>query len=56
MVVDGKDHFLEEIDQELSSINTRLKKVFSETEAILKEHCRDTEEAEGGDEKEKDGV
>jgi hypothetical protein len=56
MAPDEKDHFLEEVDQELRSISTRLKKVLSKTEAVLKEHCRDTQETEGSgaDEQEKD--
>jgi hypothetical protein len=49
---DGQDQFLEEVDQELRLIKTRLKKVFSETEALLKEYSEVTEESSESDETE----
>ncbi len=53
MTTKGEDHFLKEIDQELCSISTKLKKTLSQTQTVLKEHCKDAEETEtvGGEEK-----
>jgi len=46
----NKDKFIEEVDRELRSIESRLKKVLSEADALLKEHARDTGEADENDE------
>ncbi|NVM23414.1 MAG: hypothetical protein HWN68_16725 [Desulfobacterales bacterium] len=38
-----KDPFIEEVDRELRSIDTRLKKALSKTEEILKEDSEETQ-------------
>lgn len=50
MESDKKDKFIEEVDQELRSIESRLKKVLSEANALLKAHARGTGDAEENDE------
>ncbi|MDY6951625.1 MAG: hypothetical protein SWE60_08940 [Thermodesulfobacteriota bacterium] len=47
-----KDRFIEEVDQELRSIDARLKKVLSQTDELLQEHSRDREQPEEGTEEE----
>ena len=42
----GKDVLIEEIDKELRAIDAKLRKVISETDALLKEPSNQTEEAE----------
>jgi hypothetical protein len=44
---DKGDLFLDEIDSELRSVNTRLKKAISETKALLQEHLQETQEVDG---------
>ena len=56
MGTEGKDQFLEEVDQALRSINARLKKAFSNTEVLLKEHFKEKQEIQESDDKEKRGV
>jgi len=56
MGTEGKDQFLEEVDQALRSINARLKKAFSNTEVLLKEHFKEEQETQESDDKEKRGV
>lgn len=56
MGTEGKDQFLEEVDQALRSINARLKKAFSDTEVLLKEHFKEKQEIQESDDKEKRGV
>ncbi len=56
MGTEGKDQFLEEVDQALRSINARLKKAFSNTEVLLKEHFKEKQETQESDDKEKRGV
>ncbi len=58
MTREGEDRFLKEIDQELRSISTKLKKTLSQAQTVLKEHSKDAEESEDVDEEEKrdDGV
>ncbi len=53
---DKKDPFIEEVDLELRSIDSKLKEVFSKTEALLKEHAKETVETQDPDEKETNGV
>lgn len=48
----GKDQFIEEVDQELRSIDARLKKVLSDADQLLQEHSKDTEQAEESTEEE----
>jgi hypothetical protein len=56
MGTEGKDQFLEEVDQALRSINARLKKAFSNTEVLLKEHFKEKQETQESVDKEKRGV
>jgi hypothetical protein len=56
MGTEGKDQFLEEVDQALRSINARLKKAFSDTEVLLKEHFKEKQEIQESDDREKRGV
>jgi len=51
MGTEVKDQFLEEVDQALRSINARLKKAFSRTEVLLKEHFEEKEEIQGSNDK-----
>ncbi len=44
---DKEDLFLDEIDSELRSVNTKLKKAISETKALLQEHLQETQEVDG---------
>ncbi len=53
---EGKDQLLKEVDQTLRSINARLKKAFSNTEALLKEHFKEKQETEESDDKETSGL
>jgi hypothetical protein len=39
----GKDALIEEIDKELRAIDTRLKKILSKTDALLKASANGTE-------------
>ena len=39
----GKDSFIEEIDQELRSIDTRLKETLSKTENLLKKNSNENQ-------------
>jgi hypothetical protein len=55
MKPDGEDKFIEELDRELRSIESRLKKVLSEADVLLKEHTRETTVAEEGEEVESKG-
>ncbi|MDY6988220.1 MAG: hypothetical protein SWQ30_09205 [Thermodesulfobacteriota bacterium] len=48
----GKDRFIEEVDQELRSIDARLKKVLSQADQLLQEHSKDTEAIEESPEEE----
>ena len=43
-MAEKKDVFLEEIDNELRTLNKRLRNVMSEANALLAEHFGDTEE------------
>ena len=56
MTSDGNDKFIEEVDRELRSVESRLKKVLSEADALLKEHGRDMGEAKENDEREPGSV
>jgi truncated hemoglobin YjbI len=49
MGAEGRDQFLEEVDQALRSINARLKKAFLETEVLLKEHFKERPETQEPD-------
>jgi hypothetical protein len=55
MGTEGRDQFLEEVDQALRSINARLKKAFSKTEVLLKEHFKERPEAQESDDDETTG-
>ena len=46
MGTETKDQFLKEVDQALRSINARLKKAFSRTEVLLKEHFEEKQESQ----------
>ena len=52
MGAEGRDQFLEEVDQALRSINARLKKAFSKTEVLLKEHFKERPEIQESDDEE----
>jgi truncated hemoglobin YjbI len=52
MGAEGRDQFLEEIDQALRSINARLKTAFSKTEVLLKEHFKERPETQESDDEE----
>jgi hypothetical protein len=47
-----KERFIEEVDQELRSIDARLRKVLSEADALLREHSKGTEETQDTHEEE----
>ena len=49
------DCFLDEIDSELRSVNTKLKKAISETKALLQEHLQETQEVDGAGDDEAEG-
>lgn len=51
MGTEVKDQFLEEVDQALRSINARLKKAFSKTEVLLKEHFEEKQEGQESNDK-----
>ncbi|MGD8513034.1 MAG: hypothetical protein PVG85_03710 [Deltaproteobacteria bacterium] len=51
MGTEAKDQFLEEVDQALRSINVRLKKAFSRTEVLLKEHFEEKREGQESNDK-----
>jgi hypothetical protein len=51
MGTEVKDQFLEEVDQALRSINSRLKKAFSRTEVLLKEHFEEKQETQESNDK-----
>jgi hypothetical protein len=51
MGTEAKDQFLEEVDQALRSINARLKKAFSRTEVLLKEHLDEKQEGRESNDK-----
>jgi len=56
MGTEGRDQFLDEVDQALRSINARLKKAFLKTEVLLKEHFKErTETQESDDEETREG-
>jgi hypothetical protein len=46
MEENGKDVLIEEIDKELRTIDAKLKKVISKTDALLKEASNQTEEGQ----------
>lgn len=52
MGTEGRDQFLEEVDQALRSINARLKKAFLKTEVLLKEHFKERPETQESDDEE----
>ena len=52
MGAEGRDQFLEEVDQALRSINARLKKAFSKTEVLLKEYFKERPEPQESDDEE----
>ena len=41
-----KDRFIEEVDQELRSVDARLKRVLSQTDQLLHDHAKGTEQRE----------
>jgi hypothetical protein len=49
MASDKKDKFVEELDRELHAIESRLKKVVSEANALLKEHRQTTGAEDDGE-------
>ena len=51
MGTEAKDQFLEEVDRALRSINVRLKKAFSRTEVLLKEHFEEKQETQESNDK-----
>jgi hypothetical protein len=51
MGTEAKDQLLEEVDQALRSINVRLKKAFSRTEVLLKEHFEEKQEGQESNDK-----
>ena len=46
-----KDQFLEDVDEALRSINARLKKAFSRTEVLLKEHFEEKQDTQESNDK-----
>jgi truncated hemoglobin YjbI len=52
MGTEGRDQFLEEVDQALRSINARLKKAFLKTEVLLKEHFKERPATQESDDEE----
>jgi uncharacterized membrane protein YukC len=46
MEPNGKDELIKEIDKELRAIDAKLRKVLSETDALLRESKNETKETE----------